>query len=182
MKFIGAVFLLLALVTTGCVTSEQPGESFGLMNHPYLEQELTLTLTQDEQSSDLLLTLKNVSSHPVTNYFAQTRFEGSLWVLQEGAVPLKTYPTNYFDLVIHALFVNPEVVIPQDSSLDYRIPLASLVCPFSTRQPDENHPVLIYAFMDKAEAVSNVILLKHPERIPWGPPKSRRLSDIMSGF
>jgi hypothetical protein len=83
---------------------------------------------------------------------------------------------------MHVLWVNPEVAIQPEGSLNHRVPLESLVCPFSTRQPDGNHPVLIYAFLDEVKAVSNVIVLKHPERIPWGPPKSGLLLNTLNGL
>jgi hypothetical protein len=167
LKLVSTVLFLLALVSAGCVSPARTIETSGRAKSRYPEGYLSLILAQDDQSDDLLLTLKNTSSHPITNYFPQKVFEGSVWVLQEGAVPLKTYPSNYFNLLLTSFWVNPELVIPPEGTLTYKIPLESLVCPFSMRQPGGTHPVLAYAFMDNFEVVSNIILLKHPERIQW---------------
>jgi hypothetical protein len=167
LKLVSTVLFMLPLVSAGCVspagTTETPGRAWSR----YPEGYLSLILLQDDQSDDLLLTLKNTSSHSITNHFPQEVFEGSVWVLQEGAVPLKTYPSNYLNLLLTSFWVNPKLVIPPEGTLTYKIPLESLDCPFWTRQPGGTHPVLAYAFMDNFEVVSNIILLKHPERIHY---------------
>jgi hypothetical protein len=167
MRTLYRALLLLALILSGCATSEQVTGTWGRARHRYPERDLVLNLAQDEATAALVITLRNTSSHPITNYFPQTVFEGSVWVLQEGAVPLQTYPTNYFNLMMRACWGNPEVALPAGASLSYQIPLESLICPFSSRQPDGTRPVLAYASMDGFEAASNVIPLKSPERIPW---------------
>jgi hypothetical protein len=167
LKIVSTVLFSLALVSAGCVSPARTTAASGRAWNPYPEGYLSLILTQDDQSADLLLTLKNTSSHPITNYFPPTFFQGSVWVLQEGAVPLKTYPSNYLNLLLTSFWVNPKLVIPPEGTSTYKIPLESLVCPFSTRQPGGTHPVLAYGFMDDFELGSNIILLRHPERIQW---------------
>lgn len=168
MKLVHITFLLFALVATGCVAVVREGERSGRANRGYREQDLALILTQDVQTADLLLTVKNTSPTPITNFFPETRFEGTIWVLQEGAVPLQTYPSNYFVLLIRALWTNPELVLPSGGTKTYRVPLETLGDPFSTQVPDVTRPVLAYGFLDGFKVVSNVIQLRHPERIHWG--------------
>lgn len=168
MKLLHITFLLFALAATGCVTTMEHGESFGRATAVYREQDMALILTQDAQTADLLLTVKNTSPQPITNFFPETAFTGTVWVLQEGAAPLQTYPSNYFRVIMHGSPVYPETVLPSGGTKTYRLPLASLGCPFSTRQPDLSRPVLAYGFMDDFKILSNTIRLQHLERIIWG--------------
>ena len=167
MKTLSVVLFSLVVVGAGCVASRQVAGSWGRAQHGYPEDVLGLRLAQDVSSWDLILTLTNQSSYPITNFFSQTVFEGSIWVLQEGTVPLRTFPSNYFALCTKAFWGNPETAIPACGSLTYRVPLDSLICPFSSRGPDGTRPVTAYAFMDGLEAVSNLIPLKHQESIQW---------------
>jgi len=168
MKLLHITFLWLALAATGCVTTMEHGERFGRATGGYREQDLALILIQDVQTADLLLTVKNIRPQPNTNFFPETVFTGSVWVVQEGAAPLQTYPSNYFRVIMHGSPIYPEMVLPSGGSKTYRVPLASLGCPFSTRQPDSSRPVLAYGFMDDFKILSNTIRLQYPERIHWG--------------
>ena len=167
-QLVRITFLSFALAATGCVTVVKEGERSGRANRGYREQDLALILTQDAETADLLLTVKNTSPQPITNFFPQARFEGKILVLQEGAVPLQTYPSNYPYIMVRATPIHPEMVLPPNGTKTYRVPLESLVRPFSARVPDFTRPVLAYGFMDGFEAVSNTIQLRHPERIHWG--------------
>jgi len=166
MKACSIALISLVLILAGCATSRSSDTS-GRIRQRHAENVMTLQLVQDERTSDLILSLKNLSSRPITNAFPKTNFEGSIWVPQEGLVPLQTYPSNYFTLLIKAFWVNPEVTLPSGGSLTYRIPLESLVCPSSSRKPEGTRPVLAYAVMDGVQAVSNVIPLNGQEQIPW---------------
>lgn len=167
MRLAHITFLLLALAATGCVTEVRHGPREGRASRVY-SGHLALLLTQDVQTADLVFTVKNTSAKPITNFFPETRFEGTVWMLQEGALPVQTYPSNYFVLLIRALWTNPELVLPPGGTKTYRVPLETLGCdPSSSRVPDFNRPVLAYGFMDGFETVSNVIQLRHPERIHW---------------
>jgi hypothetical protein len=166
MKTCSIALLSLVLVLTGCAASRS-GDTSGRIRQRYSEHVLSLQLVQDERTSDLVLSLKNLSPSPITNFFPASDFEGSVWVLQEGLVPLQTYPSNYFTLLIKAFWVNPEMTLPPGGRLTYRIPLESLVCPSSSRKPEGARPVLAYAVMDGVQAVSNVIPLNGQEQIPW---------------
>jgi hypothetical protein len=172
MKTLSAVLLSLAVVAAGCVTSRQATGTWGRAQRGYPEDVLGLRLVQDVESGDLVLTLTNLASHPITNFFPQNVFEGSIWVLQEGTVPLKTYPSNYFALCTKAFWGNPETAIPAKGCLTYRVSLDSLICPFSSRAPEGTRSVTAYAYMDGLEAVSNVIPLRHQENIQW---RTRRM-------
>jgi hypothetical protein len=167
MKSFYAVLLSLVIVAAGCATRQYASQTYGRAKIGYPETTLSLRLHQDPESDDLILTLTNRTSQPLTNFFPQIIFEGSIWVLQEGKVPLKTYPSNYFRLMMHAFWCNPETVIPPAGCLSYRIALDSLVCPLSERTPDVTQPVTAFAFMDGLDAISNVIPLRHQERIQW---------------
>lgn len=168
MKLLHIMLLLFALAATSCVTVVKEGERSGRANRGYREQDLALILTQDVQTAELVFTVKNTSPTPITNYFPATRFEGTVWFLQEGAVPLQTYPSNYLYIMIRGTPIHPEMVLPPNGTKTYRVPLETLVCPFSNRQPDGTRPVLAYGFMDGFKAVSNTIRLQHPDRIHWG--------------
>jgi hypothetical protein len=168
MRLAHVTFLLFALAATGCVTTMEHGERFGRATGGYREQDLALILTQDAETADLLLTVKNTSAKPITNFFPETVFTGSVWVVQEGAAPLQTYPSNYFRVIMHGNPIYPEMVLPPEGIKTYRVPLASLGCPFSTRKPDSPRPVLAYGFMDDFKILSNTIRLQHPDRIHWG--------------
>lgn len=168
MKLVHITLLLFALATTGCVTTMEHGEGFGRATGGYREQDLALLLTQDTETADLLLTVKNTRPSPITNFFPETVFTGSVWVVQKGAAPLQTYPSNYFRVIIRGNPIYPEMVLPPEGTKTYRVPLASLGCPFSTRQPDWSRPVLAYGFMDDFKILSNTIRLQYPERIHWG--------------
>jgi len=167
MKLIAIVTLCLACLATGCATRNQPAANQWPTPHPYVEADLTLSLAQDHESSDLALTLENTSSAPITNRFPETLFEGTVWVLQEGAVPLKTYPSNYFCLLMHALWTNPLMVISPGESVTYTIPLQLLISPLSKRQPAPTQPAYAYAVLDKFDVFSNMIRLEKPESIQW---------------
>src|SRR5262245_29410685 len=130
MKIFRAALLTLALVTTGCVTSQEGTDTWGPAQHRYPEEVLGLRLGQDVQSADLLLTLTNLTSYPITNFFPRTVFEGSVWILEEGTVPLQTYASKYFALLTTTLWVNPLTVLPPEGCLNYRIPLETLICHF----------------------------------------------------
>ena len=158
----------LALAAAGCVTTIERGERWGRATHGYREQDLALILTQDVQTAELVFTVKNTSPSPITNFFPETVFTGTVWVLQEGAVPLQTYPSNYFRVIIRGSPIYPEAVLPPEGTKTYRVPLETLGCPFSTRKPDMSRSVLAYGFLDDFKAVSNTIQLQHPERIQWG--------------
>jgi hypothetical protein len=164
-KIVSAVLFSLALVSAGCVSPARTTDTWGRARDPYPEGYLSLFLTQDEPSADLLLTLKNTSSRPITNYFPQKVFEGSVWLLQEGALPLKTYPSNYNYLLLTTFWANRQLVMPPEGTLTYKIPLESLVGPLSTRKARAPQAMLAYAFMDNFGVASNLILVKHPDRI-----------------
>lgn len=166
MKPIHLAFLLFALAATGCVTEVREGPRTGRANRVY-SGDLALILTQDVQTADLVFTVKNTSPKAITNFFPETRFEGTVWILQEGTGPVQAYPSNYFVLLIRALWTNPELVLPSGGTKTYRVPLETLGDPFSTQVPDVTRPVLAYGFLDGFKVVSNVIQLRHPERIHW---------------
>lgn len=170
LAFVSAVrtaLLLLALAATGCVSTVLYVESFGRARGGYREQDLALILTQDVQTADLILTVKNTSPAPITNFFPETVFTGSVWVVQEGAAPLQTYSSNYYRVIMRATPTYPELVLPPGGTKTYHVPLETLGCPFSKRVPDFNRPVLAYGFMDDFKIPSNTIQLRHPERIQW---------------
>lgn len=182
MKLIRLSFLLLALAATGCVTEVRQGPREGRASRVY-RGDLALILTQDVQTADLVFTVKNTSPKAITNFFPETRFEGTVWMIQEGAVPVQAYPSNYFVLLIRALWTNPELVLPPDGTKTYRVPLETLGGPFATQLPDFSRPMLAYGFLNGFETVSNTIQLRHPERVRWeswsvlGPDFSRPASE-----
>ena len=166
-QLVRITFLLMALAATGCVTEVREGPREGRANRVY-SGDLALVLTQDVQTADLVFTVKNTSPKAITNFFPDTRFEGTVWILQEGTVPVQAYPSNYFILLIRALWCNPELVLPPGGIKTYRVPVETLGGdPSSTRVPDFTRPVLAYGFLDGFKIVSNTIQLRHPERVHW---------------
>jgi hypothetical protein len=186
MKHIGSFFFIL--LVTGCATSNRTTEVIYPTPHYYPENELALHLAQDSSSGELTLTLNNTSSYPITNQFPKAVFEGTIWIVQEGSAPLKTYPSNFFNLSIRALWWNPPITIPPGEKLTYAIALDLLLCPFSLRQPDPRQPVFAFASLDKFELASNTIRLEKHEKIKWRAGVSqftkcetRKLSAVLSG-
>jgi hypothetical protein len=147
---------VLILLMAGCATDEQMPLPTPRQYSPH---ELSFSLSQDS-NTDLLLELRNEASSAITNLFPQTRFEGKFYFVQAGAVPAEAYTEEYFNLVIHALWSTPSHTIEPYKALQYRVPLSELVFPFSGFQPEKGNKILVYAFMDRFEILSNAIELK----------------------
>ena len=155
---------LLALLVAGCATYEvvpspQP--------RPYFPHELSLNLSQDD-NSDILLELRNKTSSSITNQFPLTRFEGKFYFVQAGHIPSEVYPSEYLNLLLHALWGNPPYVLEPDSSLIYRVPLNTLVSIFPRPPPERDKTLLVYAHMERGfDITSNTIELKQYEQMDW---------------
>ena len=166
MKFFAIACFCMVFLAVGCTTRRSDSTVQSSMPHRYFEDEMALSLTQDAHSFDLVLSLKNASTHPITNFFNNTLFEGSIWIFQEGAVPLQAFSTNFFYLATHATWSNPLTVIAPGESLTYRVPMDSLVTPFSNRRrSDPGQPVFAYADLEEFKILSDTIRLEKVERI-----------------
>lgn len=121
----------------------------------------------------------NVSKQPLTNQFPDVMFEGTICVLQEGAVPVTAFGSNYLRMLIFGLWSNSTQVLSPGAALTYKLPMASLTVPFALGKPDAGRPVFAYAVMEKFRVASPVIRLNGVDKIQY--PSSGELLGLGNG-
>jgi len=170
MKYPHLIAILFATLLVGCASSSAKRSdtpTASALGGIFSNRELALSMVQDPQTHELTLALMNVSKQPLTNQYPEVMFEGTICLLQEGAVPVTAIGSNYLRVRLVGLWFNRTQVLSPGAALTYKMPIASLTVPFASGKLETHRPVFAYAVMEKLRVASPFIRLNGVDKINY---------------